>query len=100
MQWQHRCTSMIIHSWLRIFQVFSMNLINSHFQDFIHKEICEVPASLQISASVIFITLMFNEIPSMWQSARLVLFASHHYGGDGDTIGKARKEAILSIHTK
>lgn len=92
----HMCGPMLFIS-IMIQAVFSMNLINSHFQDFIHKEICEVPASLQISASVIFITLMFNEIPSMWQSARLVLFASHHYGGDGDTIGELNHEDTVNV---
>ena len=79
--------------------VFSSQLIHYHRNDLsdLGEQICNVPVLLQCSASVIFLTLMFNEVPSMIQSLRLVLFASHHYGGDGDTVGEIDHEDTVSV---
>lgn len=68
---------------------FAKWLINTHWNDFTaHQEdLCQVPFSLTVSASFIFITLMLNEASGMMNASLVALFSTHHVGGDGDTIG-------------
>ena len=51
-------------------------------------EICWVPVKLQMSAVIIFITLMFGNIPGMFCACRLAFESTHHKGGDGEDLGE------------
>jgi hypothetical protein len=43
---------------------------------------------VQVSALLIFITLMFGNIPGMYTACRLALLSTHHKGGDGANVGE------------
>ena len=83
------CGPMLIAS-IMIQIVFSTQLLNYHKDDLqrLQEKICHVPASLQMCASAIFITLMFNEVPSVYRSMRIIFSATHHSGGDGELVGE------------
>ena len=73
--------------------VFAEELISHHISTLQEKHvrrvemICWVPVKLQISALLIFLTLMFHNIPSMVNTTRLATFCTHHKGGDGNLVG-------------
>jgi len=80
--------------------IFSEELISQHIaavekhSDGSHKlpnmvnQICWVPVKLQMSAVIIFITLMFGNIPGMFVAGRIALSSTHHKGGDGVDVGE------------
>ena len=43
---------------------------------------------MQMSAVIIFITLMFGNIPGMFCACRLAFESTHHKGGDGEDLGE------------
>jgi hypothetical protein len=47
---------------------------------------------MQCAASMIFITLIFNNIPGMIQAGRIALMSTHHKYGDGASVGEMVKE--------
>jgi len=61
--------------------------INSRQRD----SICWIPWKYQISAIVIFVTLVFHNIPGMVNAACLVFQATHHILGDGEEIGEIKE---------
>jgi len=91
---------MVIAS-LLIQGIFSEELISQHIHAVqmpldarIAEQICWVPVKLQISALMIFITLMFHNIPGMMNALRLAFFSTHHKGGDGEFVGNLGTENI------
>merc|ERR1719199_1292316 len=78
--------------------IFAEELISQHILTVQGKNarvaemICWVPVKLQISALLIFLTLMFHNIPAMLNSTRLALCSTHHKGGDGKHVGSESTE--------
>ena len=50
--------------------------------------ICWIPYKLQTAATMIFITLIFNNISGMLQAGRIALQSTHHKFGDGENVGE------------
>jgi len=83
------CGPMVVAS-LLIQGIFAEELISQHLPILTEKEaltrvidrICWVPVKLQISAVLIFITLMFHNIPGMLQATRITLYSIAHQGGE------------------
>jgi len=48
--------------------------------------ICNVPVKLQISAVMIFVTLMCSNVPPMFRAMRIALYSMAHKGGDGEAV--------------
>jgi len=103
--WQawRKCWTMLIVS-IVIAVVFSGELIQRHqffgdrisdkTSDFWVRErihICWIPVKLQVAACMIFITLIFNNVPGMVEAGRIVLQSTHHKFGDGDDVGEMQK---------
>lgn len=79
--------------------VFSFQLLWTHWNDFSLErqqaygaQLCNTPWIIQACATMIFATLMLNNVGGMWKAARLALFSTHHAGGDGETMGKYKQE--------
>ena len=78
--------------------IFAEELISQHLtvaqgsSARLTEQICWVPVKLQISALLVFITLMMGNIPPMLNSTRLALFSTHHKGGDGEHVGSQGPE--------
>ena len=49
---------------------------------------CSPDFAMQMSAVIIFITLMFGNIPGMFCACRLAFESTHHKGGDGEDLGE------------
>jgi hypothetical protein len=72
--------------------IFSEELITNHVPSLdIHSinadSICWIPWKFQLSAVVIFITLVLQNVPGMTMAARLVFLSTHHKLGDGEDVG-------------
>jgi len=75
--------------------IFAYELIDQHWNVVVAnpllernvEQICWVPVKLQISALLIFIALMFHNIPAMLNAVRLAIWSTHHKGGDGEHVG-------------
>eukprot|EP00960_Hanusia_phi_P073570 768042-Hanusia_phi.AAC.1 len=86
--------------------IFAAELIENHLPSFEleRSNICQIPVKLQFAATLIFLTLMFNNISGMTMAARFLIplfiegtltaFArisitsTHHKLGDGDYVGE------------
>ena len=87
-----QCLIMVLTA-VTIQLVFSEELWLNHFRSLDRSSpdrnsICWIPWKFQLSAVMIFITLVFHNIPSMAMAARIVFLATHHKHGDGDDIGE------------
>ena len=95
-----KCWTMLLVS-IVIAVIFSFELIQRHeFFSYrsTNKEgtfwlderphICWIPYKLQTAASMIFITLIFNNISGMVQAGRIALQSTHHKFGDGENVGE------------
>jgi len=70
--------------------IFAAELIENHLPSFEleRSNICQIPVKLQFAATLIFLTLMFNNISGMTMAARISITSTHHKLGDGDYVGE------------
>ena len=100
-----KCWLMLVIS-VVIAAVFAIELIDRHnfeagrltdrtgyFWITERSQICWIPWKLQWAASMIFITLIFNNIPGMLQAGRIALMSTHHKFGDGENVGEMVEDA-------
>ena len=68
--------------------VIAFQLFVAHQEEVARLQVvCEIPFSLQMSAVMIFVTMMFNHVSEMWRGAQIILASTHHIGGNGGKIG-------------
>ena len=81
------CGSMLMVS-CGIQMVIAFQLFVAHQEEVARLQVvCEIPFSLQMSAVMIFVTMMFNHVSEMWRGAQIILASTHHIGGNGGKIG-------------
>ena len=90
-----KCAILVVTA-VTIQLTFSEELITNHWSS-THRysrardSICWIPWKFQLSAVVIFVTLVCHNIPGILSHARLVFFASHHKFGDGADVGEMKE---------
>jgi len=83
------CGSMLVVS-CGIQLVIALQLYFEHQAEVaaVQQALCDIPFTLQMSAVMIFVTMMFNHLSEMWRQAHIIAAATHHLGGNGGKIGE------------